>query len=443
MDECRILIVDDDVDVARALATELTALRHHCEIATDGAAALAACRQLAFDVVLSDLRMEGMDGQELLAHLQRLQPELPVILVTADTSVPAAVSAVKRGAFNYLTKPVDGRILRDVVAQALALRGRGRRPSRPPSSGGLYDLVGASPVMAELRARIELVSRAVSPVLVQGETGTGKELVARAIHACSSRRARPFVSVNASAIPEALLESEMFGHARGAFTGAAQSHRGLFAEADGGTLLLDEIGDMPLGLQAKLLRVLQSGEVRSLGAERASHVDVRVVAATHRNLAELVGSGRFREDLYYRLNVVSVDVAPLRSRPQDIPELAAFFFDRARARAPESPARRLSPGLPDALAAATWPGNVRELENAIERLVVLAVQEELTPSDLAAHLTRVTAPTAEGTDPDLERLIHRHVEGVLATTKGNKAHAAKLLGVDLSTLYRWQRKWRG
>ncbi len=447
MDEWRILVVDDDPDMARLVAHELTTPRWRCEIAESGTAALAAFRQVDFDIVVTDVRMDGLDGFELLGRLQRLQPDLPVILLTGGGSIPAAVEAVKRGAYQYLTKPCDGAMLREVVAQALAARGRGRR-SQPKRAlpNGTEELVGSSATMKRLRARIELVARAHSPVLVQGETGTGKELVARAIHACSTRRTAPFVSVNASAIPETLLESEMFGHARGAFTGAAQAHRGLFTEADGGILLLDEIGDMPLGLQTKLLRVLQSGELRPVGADRVQHVDVRVIAATHRRLSDLVHEGRFREDLYYRLDVVSIHVPPLRSRPEDIPELATFFLEKARARAPESPARSLRADLLDLLSTAPWPGNVRQLESTIERLVVLATSEDLTPEDLERQVVELDSPPPvppddDGEDPSLDRVIQKHVANVLAKTDGNKARAAKLLGVDLSTLYRWQRKW--
>jgi two-component system response regulator HydG len=284
---------------------------------------------------------------------------------------------------------------------------------------------------------------------VIGETGTGKELVARAIHACSPRRSRPFVTVNAAAIPETLLESEMFGHVRGAFTGATQAHRGLLTEADGGTLLLDEIGDMPLGLQAKLLRVLQAGEIRAVGADRIQRVDVRIIAATHRKLPELVKQGRFRDDLYYRLNVISLTIPPLRARSGDIPELAESFLERALERAPHSPVKSMSLALLELLKQGSWPGNVRELQSAIERLVVLALADELEPRHLALvddELTREAATNGRAVvAPELcgiDELVRRHVEAVLAHTDGNKGKAAKILGVDLSTLYRWQQKWQ-
>jgi two-component system response regulator HydG len=456
-----ILVVDDNPEMARCIADALVEERCRCEIAPSGEAALAACRQHEFDVVVSDIRMAGMDGVELMTRLRHLQTDLPVILMTAEGSISAAVEATKRGAFHYITKPFASADLRRMVDAAMAARGRSERPqpSRSSLPTGTEELVGSSAAMRELRSRIELVAAATSPVLVVGETGTGKELVARAIHACSPRRSRPFVTVNAAAIPETLLESEMFGHVRGAFTGATQAHRGLLTEADGGTLLLDEIGDMPLGLQAKLLRVLQAGEIRAVGGDRIQRVDVRIVAATHRNLGELVKQGRFRDDLYYRLNVIHLNVPPLRARAEDIPHLAESFLARARERAPQSPVRSISRDLLGLLCEGSWPGNVRELQSAIERLVVLALADELQPRHLPLVNDELSpgpdaaAPTSERgpSDPGdslkgpeligIDELVRRHVEAVLGHTDGNKGKAAKILGVDLSTLYRWQQKW--
>jgi two-component system response regulator HydG len=445
MSDRHILVVDDDPEVARAIADQLSDDGSRCEIVNDGPSALAICRQREFDVVLTDVRMAGMDGVELLSRLKHVQPDLPVILVTAEGSIPAAVDAVKRGAFQYITKPCDPKELCALVEQALAGRGRvTRAPSRATLPAGTEELVGSSAAMQQLRAKIELVALASSPVLVLGETGTGKELVARAIQACGPRRNKPLVTINCSAMPEALAESELFGHARGAFTGAAQAHRGLFVEADGGTLLLDEVGEMSLAAQAKLLRVLQTGELRALGSERSQHVDVRVIAATHRTLLDEVKAGRFREDLYYRLSIVVLSVPPLRERPQDIPELITMFLARARARAPASPARTISPALVELLASGSWLGNVRELEGTIERLVVLARKPELQPEDIA-HVRDVDSrPGASMGEAItcLDDLIRNHVEQMLARTDGNKVETARLLGIDLSTLYRWQRKWR-
>ena len=397
MQDRLILVVDDDPDMARCFADALSEKRCRCEIAATGEAALAACQRVKFDAMLTDVLMAGMNGVELLTRVRRVQSDLPVVMVTAQGSIGAAVDAVKRGAFHYITKPCDAEELRRVVDLAVASRSSAERaPVSAPVPGGLpfgtEELVGDSAAMTELRARVRLVGAASSPVLVTGETGTGKELVARAIHASSPRHARPFVTVNAAAIPESLLESEMFGHARGAFTGATQAHRGLFAEADGGTLFLDEIGDMPLGLQSKLLRVLQTGETRAVGAERVNHVDVRVIAATHRKLLDLVKAGRFREDLFYRLNVLSVAVPPLRARTSDIPRLAELFLARAKEHAPQSRVRSISPELVRLLAQGTWPGNVRELEGAIERLVVLSTTEVLEPRHLALVDDTLAAP---------------------------------------------------
>ena len=472
MEDRFILVVDDDPEMARAIADALTGAHRRCEIASSGAAALAACRQVEFDVVVSDIRMAGMDGMELMTRLRHVQADLPVILMTAEGSIAAAVEAVKRGAFQYLTKPCDAAELRLLVEQAAGSRARGGRGGRGAATGGsgtvrratpaTDELVGTSVSMTELRARIDLVAGATSPVLIVGETGTGKELVARAIHASSPRRAQPFVTVNAAAIPDTLLESEMFGHVRGAFTGATQAHRGLFAEADGGTMLLDEIGDMPLPLQSKLLRVLQAGEIRAVGADRSSRVDVRVIAATHRRLPDLVREGRFREDLYYRLNVINIAVPPLRARSGDIRELAETFLERARDRAPHSLVTSMSDELLALLSQGTWPGNVRELQSIIERLVVLARDAELAPRHLAlvddelmmtpppsfpASAASAARAPAGATASDVElcnidALIRRHVEAVLAHTEGNKARAAKILGIDLSTLYRWQQRWQ-
>jgi len=453
MKERRVLVVDDDEDVVLAVADLLGGDGIRCELASSGDAALAACSRSSFDVVVSDIRMPGMDGVELMTRVRRIHPLLPVVLITAQGSIDGAVEAVKRGAFQYLVKPFDGNELRRLIDDAVASHRRPHHHVAASSAAlGTSELEGSSPAMTRLREKIELVAAASSPVLIVGETGTGKELVAHAIHRCGPRSSRPFVTINAAAVPEALLESEMFGHVRGAFTGATQTHRGLFNEASGGTLFLDEIGDMPLGLQAKLLRVLQSGEVRAVGSGRLESVDVRVVAATHRNLPELVKEGRFRDDLYYRLNVINLMVPPLRARRSDIPRLATTFVARARERAPNSRVSLLSDDLLALLSAGHWPGNVRELQGTIERLVVLAgaevaephhlalVDADLVPSSKVPRVDRATRSV--GAHCTIDDLVRDHVERVLAFTDGQKARAAKILGVDLSTLYRWQQKWR-
>jgi two-component system, NtrC family, response regulator HydG len=305
-----------------------------------------------------------------------------------------------------------------------------------------HELVQASPVMRQLVESIALVARSQTPVLILGETGTGKERVARAIHAGGDRAGRSFVAVNSSAIPEHLLESEVFGHVRGAFTGATQTRRGLLMEAQGGTLLLDEIGDMPLNLQPKLLRVLQFGETRPVGSDRIGHVDVRVIAATHRDLEVLVREGRFREDLRYRLNVIPLVVPPLRDRPEDIMPLAVQFLQEARDRTPASPVTSISDEAMNLLTQAAWPGNVRELENTIERLVVLGREAEVTASDLAFLQAKPGGEVWSMVDEaplTLKQMNQRYLQWVLTQTNGHKPRAAEILNINLSTLYRWER----
>lgn len=448
-----VLIVDDDLDMARCLADVLGRGGFRVSTTATAADALAHCHDREVDVVVSDVHLGTTNGLELMSQLKHLHPQLPVILVTGEASVATAVEAIKRGAYQYITKPCDGPQLRALVTEASALHARALTiittpplvAARRPITGHHDELIGRSPAMQLLQARIDLIAPSSSPVLIQGETGTGKELVARAIHARSSRHKHPFITVNASAIPEALLESEMFGHVRGAFTGASQGHRGYFSQADGGTLLLDEIGDMPLMLQTKLLRVLQAGEIHPVGSGRVEHVDVRVVAATHRRLPELVKTRQFREDLFYRLNVITVNLPPLRVRTGDVRELSTYFLARAKERALNAPATSIRDDLMELLDKREWPGNIRELENAIERLVVLAPDAELTPEHLSLlHDEPPTvSPPFTTTEPStIDALIRGHVMATLARTGGNKPQTAKLLGIDLSTLYRWQQKWR-
>jgi two-component system response regulator HydG len=303
--------------------------------------------------------------------------------------------------------------------------------------------VGAGDTLRALQARIDRVAASSAPVLITGETGVGKEVVARAIHARGERRGRPFIAVNMSAIPESLLESEVFGHVRGAFTSAGQSRKGLLTEADGGTILLDEIGDMPLALQAKLLRVLQFGDVRPVGGDKAHPVDVRIIAATHRDLPALIRKGHFRADLFFRLDVLPVFVAPLRDHREDIPALAARFLAEARQRTVHSPVRSIGPEALRIMIAAPWPGNVRELASVIERAVVFGSDVAVGAKDISCIRT-VAEPAIPWPSPDAEpwtlrRLSHVYTEWVLDRTSGNKQRAAEVLGIDLSTLYRWQR----
>jgi two-component system, NtrC family, response regulator HydG len=442
----RVLVVDDDADMRDALATFLSDLGHECEVAADAATALGVIERMSLDAVLCDVRMNGMSGLELVDRLQHTHPALPVVVITAMGGVNDAVDAVKRGAFQYVTKPCDLDELRAIVAGAIReSQLHDRRSSFPPATSPSVELRGDSPAMRALQKCIDLVAASSAPVIIMGETGAGKELVARAIHARGPRRDKAFVAINTSAIPEDLLEGEIFGHVRGAFTGAVRSRRGLLTEADGGTLLLDEIGDMPFVLQAKLLRVLQFGEVRPVGSDRAHHVDVRVIASTHRNLPELVREGRFREDLYFRLNVLPVPVPPLRDHKEDIPALATHFLGEACQRAPHSPVRSIGAEELRALTEAPWPGNVRELATVIERAVVFGTHEKLATQGLpSASRTPAVAPAPpwsfrSDSPQTLRHLSRAYTDWVLAQTDGNKERAAQILGVDLSTLYRWRR----
>jgi two-component system response regulator HydG len=444
----RVLVVDDVVDMARTIANDLQAAGFTVEIADSGAAALEEFTRRPADVVVTDLRMKRGDGLEVLTQIKQVDATVPVIIMTAFGAIDSAVEAMRRGAFHYITKPFQLESLRSLVERAGRERALAqenvllRRMLRESTSS--RQLLGESRPMRQLRALIEKIADAASAVLITGETGTGKEVVARAIHAGGPRADRPFVAVNCAALPEPLLESELFGHARGAFMGAASDRRGLFAEAQGGTIFLDEIGDLPLALQGKLLRVLQSGEVRPVGTETTLNVDVRCIATTRQDLAQLVGENLFRQDLFFRLDVLRVPVPALRERADDIPILVEHFLARSRERSPQSVLAGLEPHALDFLAGCDWPGNVRQLENVIERLVVTAsapharledVQHALGPTPAADPIPRLAQ-----TPLKLEELVERYIAAVLKSVDGSKPKAAQILGVDLSTLYRREKR---
>jgi two-component system response regulator AtoC len=440
----RLLVVDDD----RAMREMLTSLFKERGLAVEDApsagAALARAAEQDFDVVLSDVRMPGLSGVELVGQLRRLRPGTPVVLMTAFGSIDSAVEAMRTGAFDYLTKPFepDAVILaveRALAHRALALENEQLRRA-VDRSGSLGELIGRSPAMREIFALIRRIAHTRSSVLITGESGTGKEVVARAIHFHGDRSEKPFVPINCTAIPEGLLESELFGHVRGAFTGAHASKRGLFEKADGGTLFLDEIGDMGLGLQGKLLRVLQDREIRAVGGTQSVRVDVRIIAATNRDLEAEIAAGRFREDLFYRLNVIPIHIPPLRERPEDIPALAEAFLRR------HTDGRRcfLSPEAMERLQSHPWRGNARELENVLERALALCDAETLGPDDIPlpgapaqaspSGADFLAAAAARGIT--LHELGERYTEQVLRATNGNKVQAARILGIDRKTLYR-------
>jgi len=444
----RVLVVDDVVDMARTIANDLAAAGFAAEIADSGAAALEQFARQPADVVVTDLRMKQGDGMEVLTRIKQSDPTVPVIIMTAFGAIESAVEAMRRGAFHYITKPFQLDALRSLVERA----GRERALSKENAllrrmlreSTSSRQLLGDSASMRQLRSLIEKVADAASAVLISGETGTGKEVVARAIHAGGPRAERPFVAVNCAALPEPLLESELFGHARGAFMGAASDRRGLFVEAQGGTIFLDEIGDLPLALQGKLLRVLQSGEVRPVGTETTLTVDVRCIATTRKDLSQLVDQGLFRLDLFFRLDVLRVAVPALRERSDDIPVLVEHFLARSRERSPQSALVGVEPDALDFLAGCDWPGNVRQLENLIERLVVTAsaplarlddVKHALGPKGGGDPIPRLVQSTLK-----LDELVERYIAAVLKSVDGSKARAAQILGVDISTLYRREKR---
>ncbi len=443
----RILVVDDHEEMSRLLADQLEDAGFVVEAAGGGKDALARVRAEVPDLVITDLRMEEVDGFDVLAGVHEVDPELPVIVMTAFGAIDTAVEAIKRGAYHYLTKPFQlGEVL---VFVQRALEDRRVRSAnevlrRAVELSRAGEMVGASAPMHALRELVARVAPSAAPVLITGESGTGKELVARAIHAGGARGEQPFVAVNCTAIPEALLESELFGHTRGAFSGASAARRGLFAESDGGTLFLDEIGDMPPALQAKMLRVLQDGEVRAVGSDAVRRVDVRVVAATNQDLEKRVATGQFRSDLFFRLNVVSIAVPPLRERRDDVPALVETFVAQARRRNPSSRARRISADVLERLQAYHWPGNVRELENLIERLVILCEAEEVGREELERFAPRLaTGPSPLDVAMDrvmrLRELEDLYITWVVQRCGGNKTRAAEILGIDVSTIHRRER----
>ncbi|MBB3641940.1 sigma-54-dependent transcriptional regulator [Variovorax atrisoli] len=438
----RLLIIDDDDAFRDTLAETLQGLGHEATEIASGAEALEAMAHTRFDAVFLDHRMPGMDGlQTLEAMRARLARVPPVIVLTAFASAGNTIEAMRLGAFDHLAKPISREAVREVLDRAL---------QQQPGAAGTAavadaddDFIGASQAMREVQKRIGLASANAMPVLVLGETGTGKEMVARALHRHSDRADKPFVAINCAAIPKELLESELFGHVRGAFTGATGERAGCFRAADGGVLLLDEIGDMALAVQAKILRVLQEGEVTPLGSHKTVKVDVRVVAATHRDLALAVRESSFREDLMYRLDVLSIRLPPLRERLADVIPLAEHFLRRAAA--PDAP-KALSAEAAQSLLRQPWPGNVRELRNVMERCQALVRHRVIGSADLDLVLGQarptqgaqtLPADWLEGDLPStVERLERLLIENALAQAQGNRAEAARRLGIHRQLLYR-------
>ncbi len=438
----RVMVVDDHLSMAETIADGLT------EKGFD-AVALASSREAAtrladgtFDVLVTDLRMPHLDGLELLKISRAAQPGRPVIVMTAHSAVESAIESIRQGAFHYLTKPFkleelvlfvnraldDSRLRREAVSLRKALR----------NELSLDNVVGSSDAMRTVCELVERIAQAASPALVYGETGTGKGLIARALHTHGPRAGGPFVSINCAALPETLLESELFGHVKGAFTGATSTREGLFCNAHGGTLFLDEIAEIAPSLQAKLLHMLESGTVRPIGANREATVDVRIVAATHRDLHERVSVGAFREDLLYRLDVVSIEIPPLRYRPGDIPALLEHFLERAKLKHPQSLVSGFSKPALERLLDHRWPGNVRELEHLVERMVLLGRSNEIAADELPRTIgQRSAAPLAfHGEIVTIRDAQSRYAAWVLAAMGGRRVLTAEKLAVDIKTLAR-------
>jgi len=430
MDKKRILLVDDDKGLLQLIAMRLAAAGYAVTTAESGQAALAALAAAPCELVITDLRMEGMDGLALFDAIHREAPALPVVILTAHGTIPEAVAATQRGVFGFLTKPFDPKLLLDTVAEALRLSGA------PAGAEAAWrtELVTRSPVMESLLAQARRVALSDAAVCILGASGTGKELLARAIHRASRRSDAPFVAVNCSAIPEGLLESELFGHKKGSFSGAVQDRMGLFQAAQGGTLFLDEIGDMPLALQVKLLRTLEERVVRPVGSNDSIEVDVRVVSATHRKLEERIAAGEFREDLYYRLNVVKLALPALSERREDIPLLAGHFLADF-ARRYDRPRLALSPEAMELLVAAPWPGNVRQLLNVVEQAVALSATDVIPASLVRQALD--AGDTALTPLDEARRAFERdYLARILKITAGNVTHAARLAGRNRTEFYR-------
>jgi len=441
-----VLCLDDDQDACDLLATALEARGFSVRTETSAEVAISAATDDEFDAVLTDLQLGDTDGLAVCARILAARPSLPVVVVTGNASMDTAVAAMRAGAFDFLTKPLDLDLVALTVSRAvqhhrLKLEVQ-RLRSEVAGAQGFEKLLGKSRAMRRVFDVISRVAQTSASVLVSGESGTGKELVARAIHERSARAEGPFVAINCAAVPASLLESELFGHARGAFTDAKNARKGLFLEANGGTLFLDEIGEMPLDMQVKLLRALQERQVRPVGGDKEVPFDARVVTATNRDLEAEVGEKRFREDLYYRINVVSVEVPPLREREGDVPVLAQAFVQRFAERHGKH-VEGLAPTALEKIINYQWPGNVRELENCMERAVAMTQSDRIVVADLPERVRAYRPEQVNALLPQsveelvtVDELETRYLRHVLGLVKGNKSRAARILGYDRRTLYR-------
>ncbi len=438
-----VLIVDDEPDLLELVSLTLSRMNLRTRTAPDVGTARKLLKSEAFDLCLTDMRLPDGDGLDLVAWIQENRATVPVAVITAHGNIESAVRALKLGAFDFVSKPLDLRVLRKLVGSAIRLGTGSPEAGADPSAARL---IGRSAVMEQLREMISRVSRSQAPVHIFGESGTGKELVARMIHESGARREGPFVAVNCGAIPTELMESELFGHRRGSFTGAVADKKGLIQAAEGGTLFLDEVADLPLHMQVKLLRVVQEKTVRPVGESREETVDVRILSATHKNLADLVAQGLFREDLFYRINVIELRVPALRERPEDIWEIAQAILERLGRRSGSQPPR-LAEDAVELLKSYPFPGNVRELENVLERALTLCVGGTITAEHIKLRSTpRATAPVelaaASPGGTEAGAALGDHLEGIerdaiikaLEKTRYNKTAAAKLLGMSFRAL---------
>ena len=425
----KILLVDDDPGLLRLLSIRLRAEGYEVEAVESAHKALSTLGRLSPDLVITDLRMDKMDGIGLLKELQSRSPGLRVVIITAHGTIPDAVTATQHGAFGFLTKPIDKDELITLVERALKFSG-----SVEVEEGWSSEIITRNQQMKEILQQAKMVAATDARVLLTGESGTGKELLAQAIHRASDRKSKPFVAINCSAMAENLLESELFGHEKGAFTGATRSHEGLFQAAEGGTLMLDEIGDMPMRLQVKLLRVLQENQVRPVGSTEAKDIDVRVISATHRDLQELMTQGRFREDLYYRLNVVNIKLPTLDDRREDIPLLAAYFL-RSIAQEVDQERKVYAPEAVEMLVTAEWPGNIRQLYNVVRQNVALSrspvISAELVQQSLGEHAGKL----ASFTDAR-DEFTRNYLSQILQITMGNVSQAARLAKRNRTDFYK-------
>jgi two-component system response regulator GlrR len=427
--EGKILLVDDDPGLLRLLSIRLRAEGYDVEAVESAHKALGALRQFMPDLVITDLRMDKMDGIGLLKELQTRSPGLRVVIITAHGTIPDAVTATQHGAFGFLTKPIDKDELISLVERALKVSG-----TVEVEDDWASEIITRNAAMKEVLQQAKMVAATDARVLITGESGTGKELLAQAIHKASDRHHKPFTAINCSAMAENLLESELFGHAKGAFTGATRTHEGLFQGAEGGTLMLDEIGDMPMRLQVKLLRVLQENQVRPVGSTEAKNIDVRVISATHRDLKELMTQGRFREDLYYRLNVVNIKLPTLDQRREDIPLLVAHFLQQIAAEADQE-RKVYAPEAVEMLVTAEWPGNIRQLYNVVRQNVALSrspvISGELVQQSLGEHAGKL----ASFTDAR-DEFTRNYLSQILQITMGNVSQAARLAKRNRTDFYK-------